>query len=149
MLVGDQAQLRGLAGAAGWAGLCSGLQQSPSSSSRHRGGSAEPAGVWELRWALLPGLSCTRTAFPGLDILTLPHPLHCLKNTLNSLCPTNQPQFPHQLPLLLPSHPRVEGCWRWLWRSWALLGAPHSHCCPCILTLSLWECAQPQGGFPG
>lgn len=46
--MGDQAQLRGLAGAAGWAGVCSGLQQSPSSSSKHRGGSTEPGTVCKL-----------------------------------------------------------------------------------------------------
>lgn len=47
-VVGCPGPVRGLAGAAGWAGVCSGLQQSPSSSSRHRGGSAEPGTVCNL-----------------------------------------------------------------------------------------------------
>lgn len=90
--MGDQAQLRGLAGAAGWAGVCSGLQQSPSSSSKHRGGSTEPGTVCKLlrdvgaqvdaaagvvaRSEPVPG-----RCFPALVVLTLLHPMHFLKTT--------------------------------------------------------------------
>lgn len=84
--MGDQAQLRGLVGAGG---VRSGLQKLPSSSSRHRGGSAEPGTVCEL----LRGLGArvgsaarvsvsTRTEFSWLGYPnTTSHPMHFLKTT--------------------------------------------------------------------
>lgn len=73
MFMGDQAQLKRLTGAGG---VCSGLQKPPSSSSRHRGGSAEPGTVCKVLRGLgtqVGSESVPGQSFPGLVILTLLH----------------------------------------------------------------------------
>lgn len=144
--MGDQAQLRGLAGAAGWAGLCSGLQQSPSSSSRHRGGSAEPgtacrglgaqvgtAARSESYQDSISWLGHPNTASP--PALSEKHFKFSLPNKPASIPPPNSPCSSPDTPGLRDAGDGSGGAGH-CWEHHARTAAPASSPCPCGSVLS-------------